>query len=299
MSILHLPWVRRHDQAPTDGNGEGNPSRTVFVLGGGGNLGAIQVGMLKAVIERGIVPDAVVGCSVGALNAAAVAADPSLTGMERLADIWLAIKEDVICPAGRLSGLRLLTHRGHSLQPNDGLRRLLETTLPWQTFEEFPLPFQVVATSLSTGHDRWFSTGPVVDPILASAALPAIFPPVQIGDDLLIDGAVVDNVPISRGLVLGGTRIVVFHVGNFERPRPQPRKPLDVLVQSFSIARNHRFLREVADPPEGVELLVLPGVDPGKLRYDDFRHSRKLVDQGYATTVQWLDHHEAPIAVGG
>lgn len=295
MSILHLPWARRHDGAAA--NPTGAP-HTVFVLGGGGNLGAIQVGMLKAVIERGVIPDAVVGCSVGALNAAAVAADASPVGMERLTEIWLSIKEDVICPAGRLSGIRLLTHRGQSLQPNDGLRRLLERWLPWGTFEEFPKPFHVVATSLTTGHDRWFSSGPVVEPILASAALPAIFPPVEIDGELLIDGAVVDNVPISRALMLGATRVVVFHVGNFERPRPLPRKPLDVLVQSFSIARNNRFLREVADPPDGVELLVPPSVDPGRVRYDDFRHSRRLVNIGYAGTATWLDGIESKLAVG-
>lgn len=287
MSILHLPWARRQEDTG------GETPRTAFVLGGGGNLGAIQVGMLQAVMERGITPDVVVGCSVGAINAAAVSADPSLSGIELLREIWVSIRDDVICPSGKLSGLRLLTHRGHSLQPNDGLRHLLETHLPWKTFEEFPTPFQVVAASLTTGHDRWFSSGDVVEPILASAALPAIFPPVEIDGDLLIDGAVVDNVPISRALALGATRIVVFHVGNFERARPMPRKPLDVLVQSFSIARNHRFLREALEAPEGVEMIVLPGVDPGRLRYDDFRHSRRLISQGYAHTSHWLDEREA------
>jgi NTE family protein len=287
MSILHFPWARRHDQP-----GAGAP-RTAFVLGGGGNLGAIQVGMLRAVMERGITPDVVVGCSVGAINAAAVASNPSLSGIEEMADIWLSIKDDVICPAGRLSGIRLLTHRGHSLQPNDGLRRLLDSHLRHRNFEDFPIPFQVVATSLATGHERWFSTGPVIEPILASAALPAVFPPVEIDRELFIDGGVVDNVPVSRALLLGATKVVVFHVGNFERPRPIPKKPLDVLMQSFSIARNHRFLRDVHEPPEGVELLVLPGVDPGKLRYDDFRHSRRLMEQGYAHSSHWLDQVEA------
>jgi NTE family protein len=295
MSILHLPWVRRADHGGPHAGAPGDPHapRTAFVLGGGGNLGAIQVGMIQAVLERGIRPDFVVGCSVGAINAAAIAADPTIPGIDRLRDIWMSIKDDVICPAGRLSSIRLLTHRGQSLQPNDGLRRLIEDNLPWATFEEFPIPFHVVATSLTTGHDRWFSTGAVVDPILASAALPAIFPPVEIDGELLIDGAVVDNVPIARAVALGATRVVVLHVGNFERPRPVPRKPLDVLVQSFSIARNCRFLREVHDPPEGVEMLVAPGVDPGKLRYDDFRHSRRLIAQGYAHTAHWLDGVEA------
>jgi NTE family protein len=261
----------------------------VFVLGGGGNLGAIQVGMLEAVMERGILPDEVVGCSVGAINAAALAADPTAEGAHRLRDIWLGLQNDIIGPAGKLSGLRLLTHRGRSLQPSDGLRRLLESSLPYDRFEEAAIPLHVVATSLRTGLERWFSTGPVIDPIMASAALPAIFPPVEIDGDLLTDGAVVNNVPVSKALDRGAKRIVVFHVGNFERTRPDPKRPVDVLVQAFSIARNHRFHLDTASTTEGVEMIVLPGVDPGAVRFDDFRHSRRLMARGHDTTAAYLD----------
>ena len=285
MSILRLPWVKRPGP------------HTVFVLGGGGNLGAIQVGMLRAVLERGIVPDEIVGCSVGAINAAAIATDPTAEGAQRLVDIWLGIKDDVICPAGKLSSIRLLTHRGSSLQPNDGLRRLLETHLPHRRFEDYAIPFHVVAASLPTGRERWFSSGDVIEPILASAALPAIFPPVHIGDDVLTDGAVVNNVPISKAVDLGATRVVVFHVGNFERRRPLPRRPIDVLVQSFSIARNARFNRDVEIDHEGVEMIVVPGVDPGPLRYDDFRHSSRLIEKGHAAAATFLDT-QAREAVG-
>lgn len=284
MSILHLRRAKRH--RPT----------TVFVLGGGGNLGAIQVGMVRAVVERGIVPDAVVGCSVGAVNGAALAADPTIDGVRRLEDVWTALRDDVICPAGRLSSIRLLANRSRSLQPNDGLRRLLETWLPYRTFEDARLPLHVVATSLATGHDRWFSSGPVIEAVLASAALPGVFPPVEIEGELLIDGGVVDNVPIRRAVELGAERIVVLHVGNFERTRPVPRRPIDVLVQSFSIARNHRFLREMAQPPEGVELLVVPSADPGPIRYDDFRQSRRLMALGYSAASQYLDRTAAHAA---
>lgn len=277
MSILQLPWVKRPRP------------HTVFVLGGGGNLGAIQVGMLRAVMERGIFPDEIVGCSVGAINAAGVAADPTVEGIKRLQEIWTSIQNDVICPAGRLSSIRLLTHRGRSLQPNDGLRRLLENHIPHRRFEDFPVPFHVVATSLRTGLERWFSEGDVVDPILASAALPAVFPPVEIDGDLLTDGGVVDNVPIAKGIELGARRVVVFHVGNFERPRPDPKRPVDVLVQSFSIARNHRFSLDIRNPPDGVELIVLPGVDPGPIKFDDFRHSRRLIARGHASAAAFLD----------
>lgn len=277
MSILHLRRTKR--QAP----------RTVFVLGGGGNLGAIQVGMLRALFERGITPDAVIGCSVGAINAAGVAADPTLDGVRRMEEVWTLLRDEAVCPAGRLSSLRLLAHRAKSLQPNDGLRKLLTTWLPFETFEETAIPLHVVAASLDSGHARWFSSGPVIDPILASAALPGIFPPVVIGGETLIDGAVVDNVPISRAAALGAERIVVLHVGNFERKRPAPKRPIEVLVQAFSIARNHRFIRDMESPPEGVELLVLPSIDPGAIRYDDFRQSRRLIAQSHTVAAAYLD----------
>jgi NTE family protein len=275
MAILHLRRAKRHP-------------RTAFVLGGGGNLGAIQVGMLRALLEGGIVPDTLVGCSVGAINAAAVANDPTPAGIRRLADVWLRLQDDVIA-GGRLTSLKVFSNRSPSLQPNHQLRTLLESQLGYSTFEEARIPLHVVATSLDTGHARWFSSGPVIDAILASAALPAVFPPVEIDGEQLIDGGVVDNVPLSRAVELGASRIFVLHVGNFDRKRPLPRRPIDVLVQSFSIARNHRFLRESLTPPDGVEMIVLPSVDPGPLRYDDFRHSRRLIEHAHATAAAHLE----------
>lgn len=278
MAILHprRPWRR----AP----------RTIFVLGGGGNLGAIQVGMLQAVLERGIVPDELVGCSAGAMNAALIAADPTADGLERLRELWLTGQEDIVAPFSRFDGVRLLTHRGVSLQSNAGLRRLLETTLPHRRFEDFPVPFHVVATSLTTNSERWFSKGDVVDPILASAALPAIFPPVVIDDDVLVDGGVLNNVPVSKAYELQPDRIFVFHVGNFERARPAPKKPMDVLLHAFSISRSYRFETETRQPPSpGVEVVVLPSVDPGKLRYNDFSHSGELIERARGATSSFLD----------
>ena len=279
VAILRLPWVRH--AAP----------RTVFVLGGGGNLGAIQVGMLEAVIERGILPDEIVGCSAGAVNAVALAADPTYDGVERLRSSWTQVGDSVFGSGGRLEALRLLTHRGASLQSSDGLRALLRSSLDGRrTFDDFPVPLHVVATSLRTGRERWFSRGDVVDAVLASAALPGVFPPVEVDGELLIDGAVVNNVPISKAYELGATRVVVFHVGNFQRARPAPKRPIDVLVQALSIARGYRFhLDTEAEVPEGVELVVLPGVDPGKLRYNDFSRSRELAARGKAAAAAHLD----------
>ena len=271
--------------------------RTAFVMGGGGNLGAVQVGMLRAVLEREILPDLVVGCSVGALNGAAVAAQPTLTTIDRLADLWRGLTGEDIWPAGRLTGPWQLLRRGDSLHSNRGLRRIIEGALAVRQFEELAVPFECVATSLTTGMAHWFSSGRLVDPILASAALPAVFPPVTINGDRYIDGGVVDNVPISRALALGAHRVVVFHVGNIARRRPEPRRPLDVLVHAFSIGRGHRFHVDLASLPDGVEAIVLPSVEPpGRLRYDDLARSADLIDLGHRAAAAHLDAGAAETA---
>lgn len=262
--------------------------KTVFVLGGGGNLGAMQVGMLRALFEHGIRPDAVVGCSVGAINAAALAGDPTAEGVAKLEEAWLDVRNDMLCPSSRLSTVRLLTRKGKGLTPNDGVRDLLHRWLPYERLEDAEIPLEVVATNLRTGQEHWFSTGPADEAILASAALPAVFPPVTINGTPYIDGGVVNNVPVSRAIELGATTVVVLHVGNFDRPRPEPKRPLDVLLQSFSIARNHRFMHEAASLPDSVETIVLPAVDPGKLRYNDFSRSRPLIERCYAACANYL-----------
>jgi NTE family protein len=263
--------------------------RTAFVLGGGGNLGAIQVGMLDALIERGILPDLVLGCSVGALNAGAIASDPTPDGVARLRRVWLDPATWQVFSPGRMTGPWLLLRRGRSMVSNERLRGLVESTIPHAHFEDFAVPLHVVAASLRTGRARWFSAGPVVEAILASAALPAVLPPVSIDGELLIDGAVVDNVPISRALALGADRVFVLHVGNFERPRPEPQRPLDVLLQAFSIARNERFLRECDVQHEGREVIVLPGIDPGPLKRNDFSRTAELIRRGRAAAATFLD----------
>ena len=261
---------------------------TAFVLGGGGNLGAVQVGMLQALLEAGVTPDVVIGCSVGALNAAGLAADPTVAGVEKVRDIWLNLDGDELWPAGRITGLWMLGRRGQAIQPNTGLRQLIERTLPYARLEDATIPVHVNATSLHSGRGHWFTEGPAVEAILASAALPAVFPPVVVDGEAYIDGGVVDNVPISRALALGAKRVYVLHVGNFSRARQLPKRPIDVLLQSFSIARNHRFLAETDAPPPDVELVVLPGVDPGRVRRNDFSRSRQLMDRAYVATRDFL-----------
>jgi NTE family protein len=265
-------------------------ARTAFVFGGGGNLGAIQVGQLRALFERGIAPDAVIGCSVGALNAAAIAGDPTPDAVERLADFWRNLDRQDIFPATRMGrGPWMYVRNGLSAYPDTGLRNIIHQWLRFNRFEEAHIPFSVVATSLRTGIERWFDKGNVVLPLLASTALPGAFPPVEIDGELYIDGGVVNNVPISRAFEMRAKRVYVLDVGNLERERKQPKRPYEVLMHAVSIARAYRYRIERDMVPEGVEMVRMPAIDVGKLRYDDFSRTPELIERSYRASAAFLD----------
>jgi NTE family protein len=263
--------------------------RTAFVLSGGGNLGALQVGMLRALAEADVVPDVVIGCSVGSLNGAAYAGAPTLAGVRRLEDHWRTTTSFTIMPASRIPPAVNLVRKGESIHSSDGLRQNVTEILGgYRTFEDLTLPFQCVATDVDSATGTWFSEGELLPAVLASAALPAVYPPVTIGGRRFIDGGVVDNVPIGRAVELGCSTIYVLHVGPHGRPDVEIRRPLDAALLAYWIARNHRFARDLANLPAGVEAVVLPtGVRPD-IRYDDFSQTPELVAQGYSLTAAFL-----------
>ncbi len=274
----------------------GSPApQTAFVLGGGGNLGAIQVGQLKALIERDIVPDAVVGCSVGALNGAAIAGNPTFAETDRLADLWKTLgKQDIFPSPSRTRGPWLFLRNGLSAYSDHGLRSVIARWMRVRDFSDCTVPFWAVATALHTGLEQWFDRGDIVQALLASTALPGFLPPVRIGDEDYIDGGVVNNVPVSKAYELGAKRIYVLDVGLNDREQRAPKRPYDVLMQAVSIARAHRFRAEMNAVPDGVELVRMPTVDPGKLRFDDFSRSAELIERSYRVSSAFLDRFAPP-----
>ena len=270
--------------------------KVAVVLGGGGNLGAIQVGQLRALAERDIVPDIVLGCSVGALNGGAFAADPTMAGVRHLEQIWTEIQHEpeTLMPGSWIPNPVLLLRKGAALNPNDGLRRtILRFLAGRETFDELRLPFQCVATDVDAGAEAWFSDGPLLDPILASAALPAVYPVVSIGDRRFLDGGVLNNVPIARAIELGARKIFVLHVGLHGKPRPAVTRPADAALIAYWIARNGRFSRDLASLPSNVEAIVLPPGARPDVRFDDFGQTDGLMEQGYRNAVQYLDRLDA------
>jgi NTE family protein len=275
-----------------------DPRRPVaFVLSGGGNLGALQIGMMRALLEHDIRPDLIVGCSVGAINGAGLAEDPTLAGALRLERLWRALDGKELMPAGWLPNTVAIARRGEAIHDNHGLRRHLEQTLTARTFEELAVPFQCVATDVVGVREVWFRSGPLIEPVLASAALPAVYPAVEIDGVRYLDGGIVDDVPMSRAVELGARTLYVLQVGLFSRPRPEPRRPLDVAVQAYWIARHHRFKRELAAMPPDIELHLLPTGQTPYMRYNDFTRTSELISLSYEASSAYLAGRELPAEV--
>ena len=268
---------------------------TAFVLGGGGHLGAHEVGMLRALLERRIAPDLVLGTSIGAINGAAVAADPTPGAIARLAGVWTRIESSDAFGGGVLGRLATLARTRTHLHGNEGLRAMLEAALPVHAIEELAVPFQCVAAGIETASERWFSEGPLVDAILASCAVPGILPAVKIDGEHFVDGGIVNSIPVNRAVALGARRIFVLHVGRVDRPLSPPRWPWEVGLVAFEIARRHRFVGDLARLPGDIEVHVLPtGAEPPRytdlrqLRYRDTAKAEQHIDAAHAASVAYL-----------
>ena len=266
--------------------------RVAFVLGGGGVLGATQVGMLAALVERDVLPDLVLGTSVGALNGALIAAAPGADSVARLADLWSTLSEAGVFSSSIVSQAARLAKHGTHLHSAAPLRRLIEKHLPVQRIEELPVPFQCVATNVERAAATWFSEGPIADAVLASSAVPGLLPPVRIGDDHYYDGGLVHSIPLGRAVTLGAREIYVLQVGRIERTLQPPRRPWEVGLVAFELARRHRFTEELAAVPEGVAVHVLPsgGQDAPlwSLRQRGPRQVRDRIDRARAASAGYL-----------
>jgi NTE family protein len=262
-----------------------------LVLAGGGSRGAVQIGMLAELVDRGIRADRVYGASVGAINGAAYASNPTPEGIERMAEIWRKLKGDDIFPRSVLDGPWLFLQKRPAVHANTGLRTIIEEGIDFEQIEDAAIPFELVTTSLTDGRERWIAHGNAVEAILASSAIPSIFPPVTIDGDVLVDGGVVNNVPISRALAAGCTRIFVLLCGPLHyQPRPAKR-PAEAALTAFFVAIHARFVRELTAIPPGVEVVVFSGGGEPSAQYRDFSGTTTMIEEGRAEVAEVLDRY--------
>lgn len=264
----------------------GPAAPTALVFAGGGSLGAIQVGMLLALLETGLKPGFVIGSSVGAFNAAYFAGAPDLPGVRRLAEIWCGLRRSDIFPFSLRKLLGVLRQSNSIVDPAH-LRHLLQSHLAFTHIEQAQLPLHVMATD-QQGMDVRLSAGPVVDAVLASSALPGIFPPVVIEGRPLIDGAISANTPLRVAAQLGATRIVVLPTGYACALAEPLRGVVASMLHAVTLLIAWQLMHEIETMPEGVTVHVAPALCPLAVSPYDFTASRKLIQRAHQGTLAWV-----------
>jgi NTE family protein len=267
------------------------------VLSGGASLGALQVGMLGALYERGVVPDLLVATSVGAVNAAYIASRPQTPETaDELARVWRRLRREDLFPvslSALVGGLR--GQRDH-LVPDRSLRMQLRRHLQFEDLAEAAVPLHVVAFDVFEGREVLLSEGPAHDAIAAASALPGIFPPVLVGDRCLIDGGVANNTPISHAVELGAERIYVLPTQ--ERWNPLGRAPhgaLDTAIYGLAVLVEGRLNADIARYSSETELIVLPAPNPQQVQPTDFDHATHLISGARAASRTLLARAQAQV----
>jgi NTE family protein len=279
MTVLSVLRGARRKGHP-ENDVEDRPPGDAIVLSGGGSLGAVQAGALHSLLEAGVQPELFVGCSVGALNGAFIAVDPSVERAERLEALWQGLERAQVFPASRRSVAGHLVRRDAHLYESDGLHALVDRWIAISDLATTKVPCHVVTTDLLAGEPCWWSAGDPHGVLVASASLPGLLPPVELGGSLHVDGGVVCPVPTQRALELGARRVWILDVtgGSLGR-RDERMTALDVLLISFAISRN-RLGRSDGESRPGQELFRLPHVTIGRHDLRDFSRTPELLEMG-------------------
>ena len=260
-----------------------------FVLSGGASLGSIQVGMLRALEQRGIAPDLIVATSVGAVNGAFLASRPfTADAVDELEEIWLGMRRGRVFPAEPLTGFLGFVGARRNLVPAGSLRRLITRHVEQERLEELRIPLHVIACDVLTGAEIRLSRGPLVEAVLASAAIPGVFPPVEWDGRLLIDGGVVNNTPITHALDLEPARVYVLPTGGPCELTAPPRGALGMLIHASSLLVAQRFAGE-ALTVDGSRVTILPPPCPIHVSPTDFSHASELIERAHESAAAFLD----------
>jgi len=277
-----------------------------FVLSGGGNRGALQVGALQVLLERDVRPDMLVGTSAGALNAAFLASDPTSAGTQQLAEVWKRVTKEDICPGSRLSVLWRLIRNCESLYPNTNLQRFLRRYLRAARLKYFGditsgVRLYIVAARLDTGAARVFGDNPndlLLDALMASTALPPVYPPWRCNGVAYIDGAVAADLPVRIAVERGAREIYALHINSPFQPNRRLRGVLDITSRALSALLQQRYqydLQVVTEWPN-VKLHYIPLLAYGEVPLWDLHHTAAMIAEGRAVMEAYLDTLVSPQA---
>ncbi|MGQ0685040.1 patatin-like phospholipase family protein [Bradyrhizobium sp.] len=263
------------------------PVKTAFVLAGGGSFGAIQVGMLQSLAAHGIAADMVVGSSVGALNGAFYAGDPSVKGMARLADVWRGLRRHDVFPITWRALLGFLWRRDFLIS-HAGVRKLIDDHIPYSRLEAAPLPVHVVTTDIITGDSVVFSDGPTSEAIVASTAIPGAFSPIHYKDYYLADGAISSNTPVRVAVAKGARRLIVLPTGHACANNAPPVGAVANALHALTLLIARQLVNELENLDPGIEYYVVPPLCPLVGSPYDFSRTADHIERAIRSTDAWL-----------
>jgi NTE family protein len=261
--------------------------KTAFVFAGGGSLGAVQVGMLRVLLAAGVRPDFVVGASVGAINASYFAGAPDLDCVTRLEAIWRGLKRSDIFPFSLATALGLIRHPDYLVDPG-GLRALVEKNLPFTRLEDAQIPLSIMATNLQ-GEAVHLAKGPVLEAILASTAIPAVFPTVEIDGEPLMDGSFAANTPMRLAAQLGAERIIVLPTGYACALNEPPAGAVGKALHAITLMIAWQLRYELETVPADIDVHLVPTLCPLAVSPFDFSASQVLIERAVRSTTRWID----------
>ena len=200
----------------------------------------------------------------------------------------MGLRRGRVFPLEPLTGLLGFLGARRNLVPAVGLRRLISRNVDHELIEDLPVALHVLACDVLSGAEVRLSEGPLVDALMASAAIPGVFPPVDRDGRLLMDGGVVDNTPISHALELGADTVYVLPTGGPCDLAEPPRGSLGMLLHAVGLMVGHRFLAETTALAAGADLVVLPPPCPITVQPTDFGHAQELIEQAEAAAREFL-----------
>ncbi|MDN0075429.1 patatin-like phospholipase family protein [Crenobacter sp. SG2303] len=266
----------------------GSSEKTAFVFAGGGSLGAVEVGMLRELLAYGERADVVVGASAGAINGAYFAGRPDADGVAALAALWGQLRRRDIMPMTMLGLFNMILRRRQHLVEASALRALLVRHLPFSRLEDASLPLHVVATDLLSGDEVVLGQGPAVDAVLASAAIPGVFPPVELNGHMLVDGGVANNTPVSVAVKLGARRVIVLPAGFACALQQPPRSVIAQAMHALTLLIARQLVNDIRAYAPQAAIHVIPPLCPLNTSPYDYSQCGRLIELAAERTRQWL-----------
>ena len=263
------------------------PVKTAFVLAGGGSFGAVQVGMMHALASHGVSADMVVGSSVGALNGAFYAGDPTPVGVEHLAEIWRGLQRNDVFPLTLRALLSFLWRRDF-LIPHDGIRKLVDDHIPYRSLEDAKLPLHIVTTDIITGDSVVFSKGPAAEAIVASTAIPGAFAPVHYGDYYLADGALSSNTPVRIAVKQGARRLIILPTGHACANDAPPVGAVANALHALTLLIARQLVNELEELGPEIAYFVVPPLCPLAGSPYDFSRTAEHIERARRSTDDWI-----------